>query len=341
MASIRQRDRKYQVRITRKGYGALSKTFTNRGDAVKWARATEVAIEQGAIQTHTRSITLGEAIQRYLTECTPRKKSARAEKYLLQAWASSDIGQFELGRIRPAQIASWRDMRLSSGAAAQTVRNGLTALSAVYEQAIREWGFDSLTNPVRRIRRPSAPHSRSRRVSPDETQTLSRLTESRLLPSLITLAIETGMRLSELTSARWEYLDLTKRTLHLPDTKNGDSRTVPLSTTAIATLSNLRPSVTGPNNDCVFNITPHAATVAFRRAVKRARKAYLKSRGDQPDEGLFRNLRFHDLRHEAVSRLFERGLNVVEVSSISGHKTLQMLKRYTHLRAADLAKRLE
>jgi integrase len=148
------------------------------------------------------------------------------------------------------------------------------------------------------------------------------------------------MRLSELTSAKWEYLDLTKRTLHLPDTKNGDSRTVPLSTTAIATLSNLRPSVTGLNNGCVFNITPHAATVAFRRAVKRAREAYLKSRGDQPDEGLFVNLRFHDLRHEAVSRLFEHGLNVVEVSSISGHKTLQMLKRYTHLRAADLAKKL-
>jgi integrase len=75
--------------------------------------------------------------------------------------------------------------------------------------------------------------------------------------------------------------------------------------------------------------------------VKRARKAYLEARGHQPDEGLFSNLRFHDLRHEAVSRLFERGLNAVEVSSISGHKTLQMLKRYTHLRAADLAKKLE
>ena len=148
------------------------------------------------------------------------------------------------------------------------------------------------------------------------------------------------MRLSEITSARWEYLDLTNRTLHLPNTKNGDSRTVPLSTTAVATFSNIRRGVTEPSSGCVFNITPHAATVAFRRVVKRARKAYLEARGDQPDEGLFSNLRFHDLRHEAVSRMFERGLNAVEVSSISGHKTLQMLKRYTHLRAADLAKKL-
>jgi integrase len=178
-------------------------------------------------------------------------------------------------------------------------------------------------------------------VSADEIQTLSRLTESRQLPSLIDLAVETGMRLSELTGARWEHLDLAQRTLHLPDTKNGDSRTVPLSTAALTTLLKLRNSFAEPNSGRVFDITPHAATVAFRRAVKRARKAYLESRGDRQDEGLFSNLRFHDLRHEAVSRLFERGLNVVEVSSISGHKTLQMLKRYTHLRAADLAKKLE
>jgi integrase len=158
---------------------------------------------------------------------------------------------------------------------------------------------------------------------------------------MIALAVETGMRLSELTGARWEHLDLTQRTLHLPDTKNGDSRTVPLSTAAVTTLLKLRNSFAEPNSGRVFDITPHAATVAFRRAVKRARKAYLESRGDRQDEGLFSNLRFHDLRHEAVSRLFERGLNVVEVSSISGHKTLQMLKRYTHLRAADLAKKLE
>ena len=341
MATIRRRLGKFQARIQRRGVPHLARTFTNRRDAEKWARTTEVEIERGAIQTHTRSIMLSAAISRYLKECTPRKKSARAEKYLMQAWSSSDLSQLELGRIRPAQIASWRDKRLASGAAAQTVRNGLTALSAVYEQAIREWGFDSLTNPVRRVRRPSAPNSRSRRVSADEIQTLSRLTESLQLPSLIGLAVETGMRLSELTSARWEHLDLTQRTLHLPHTKNGDSRTVPLSTTAVTTLSNLRHSVTHLNSGRIFNITPHAATVAFRRAVRRARKAYLESRGNRQDEGLFSNMRFHDLRHEAVSRLFERGLNVVEVSSISGHKTLQMLKRYTHLRAADLAKKLE
>jgi len=341
MASIRERDGKYQVRVIRKGHRALSSTFTNRGDAVKWARATEVEIERGAIQTHTRPITLAEAIRRYLQECTPRQKSARSGRYLLKAWESSDLSRLELGQLRPSQIATWRDTRLSSGAAAQTVRNGLTALSALYEQAIREWGFDNLTNPVRRVRRPSSPNSRSRRVSVEELQTLELVTESTQLPALMTLAVATGMRLSELIGARWEHLDLSQRTLYLPDTKTGDSRTVPLSTPAVTTLSQIIQGHGNPRTGRVFSITSHAATVAFRRAVQRARKVYLKSLGDLSDEGLFNDLRFHDLRHEAVSRLFERGLNVVEVSSISGHKTLQMLKRYTHLRAADLAKKLE
>ena len=157
MASIRERDGKYQVRVIRKGHRALSRTFTNRGDAVKWARATEVEIERGAIVSGTRCPTLSEAIERYMAECTPRKKSARSERYLLQAWARSSLGGYRLTQLRPAQIAQWRDTRLTQGASAQTVRNGLTALSTVFEQATREWGFDHLTNPVRRIRRPSAP----------------------------------------------------------------------------------------------------------------------------------------------------------------------------------------
>ena len=137
MASIRERDGKYQVRVIRKGHRALSRTFTNRGDAVKWARATEVEIERGAIVSGAKCPTLAEAIERYMAECTPRKKSARSERYLLQAWARSSLGGYRLTQLRPAQIAQWRDTHRTQGASAQTVRNGLTALSTVLEQAIR------------------------------------------------------------------------------------------------------------------------------------------------------------------------------------------------------------
>ena len=342
MASIRQRDGKFQVRIIRKGHLALSKTFTNRSDAVKWARATEVEIERGAIQTGTRSIALADAVSRYRRERTPLKKSAKSEGYLLDAWLRSPLANAALERIRPSHVAEWRDSRLASGAAAQTVRNGLTALSAIYEQAIREWGFDHLSNPVRRIRRPSAPRGRVRRVSQQEVEAIISHTESKSLPALVTLALATGMRLSEVTLIDWANIDFRQRTLLLPDTKNGDVRTIPLSTAAVNTLLILQQTRNTASSGRVFDISSHAVTVSFRRAVRRARAAYIAEQAARgtSDAGLFCNLRFHDLRHEAVSRLFEKGLNTIEVGTISGHKTIQTLNRYTHLRAADLVEKL-
>lgn len=342
MATIRRRLGKYQARIQRRGMPHLARTFNNRRDAEKWARASEVEIERGAIPTHIRSITLADAIERYRRERTPYKKGARSEHYLLDAWARSNLARTPLNCIRPAQIAEWRDARSTSGAAAQTVRNGLTVLSAVFEQAIREWGHDQLFNPVRRIRRPPAPRGRRRRVSHEEAQGIIANTQSPSLAPIVTLALATGMRLSEITLMRWENLDFRQKTLLLPDTKNGESRTVPLSTTAVTTLLALRSKHNNSSSGRVFAISPHSVTVAFRRAVHRARAAYIADQAAQgmPDERLFCNLRFHDLRHEAVSRLFEKGLNTIEVGTISGHKTIQTLKRYTHLRAEDLVAKL-
>jgi integrase len=130
------------------------------------------------------------------------------------------------------------------------------------------------------------------------------------------------MRQGELVNLRWEHIDLTRRITYLPDTKNGEARTVPLSTAAIKVLHSLPRSMTGQ----VFpGLTTEAVKRAFARAVRRA--------------GI-EDLRFHDLRHESTSRLFERGLNIMEVASITGHKDLRMLRRYTHLKAEDLARKL-
>ena len=142
-----------------------------------------------------------------------------------------------------------------------------------------------------------------------------------LLPAVI-LAIETAMRQGELISLNWKHINLKKRTAFLPDTKNGESRGVPLSTTAADILRSLPRSI----NDQVFpGVTGEAVKRAFIRACRRAH---------------IEDFHFHDLRHEATSRLFEKGLNAIEVASITGHKTLQMLKRYTHLRTEDLVKKL-
>jgi integrase len=137
------------------------------------------------------------------------------------------------------------------------------------------------------------------------------------------LAIETAMRLGELLALEWKHVDLERRVAFLPHTKNGHSRSVPLSPIAVELLASWPRSLTGR----VFPqwSRPDSVETVWRRAVQRA--------------GL-EDLHFHDLRHEATSRLFERGLNVMEVAAITGHKTLQMLRRYTHLRAENLAERL-
>jgi integrase len=152
-------------------------------------------------------------------------------------------------------------------------------------------------------------------------------------------AIETAMRRGELLQLRWENIDLEKRTAFLEDTKNGESRTVPLSTAALNILRALGTKSGGR----VFPITMETFKQAYSRAVIRARDLYVREcvgDGKRPDSKFLIDLHFHDLRHEASSRLFEVGLNVMEVASITGHKTLQTLKRYTHLRAEELALKL-
>ncbi len=126
----------------------------------------------------------------------------------------------------------------------------------------------------------------------------------------------------------------------LSETKNGENRNVPLSPEAVRILSDLPRRIDGR----VWGITPHTISVAWRRAVVRAWAVYEKGceeKGGKPDPGYLVDLTFHDLRHEATSRFFEKGLNPMQVAAITGHKTLQMLKRYTHLKAEDLAELLK
>jgi integrase len=166
------------------------------------------------------------------------------------------------------------------------------------------------------IRRPKHNKSRERRLSVEEESRLMLELETKTrnpwMRPIVIFAIETGMRRSEILSLTWEYVDLQRRVARLVDTKNGEGRSVPLTLKATSLLLSMPRSIDGR----VFATTAEAVKLSFQRAVVRS----------QIDD-----LHFHDLRHEAVSRLFEKGLNVMEVSSVSGHKTLQMLKRYTHL----------
>ena len=330
MASIRKRNGKFQARIHKRGYGYRSKSFLTRADALRWARQGEMDLERRGLGERTP--TLSFLISRYKGEITPRKKSARSEAYILDAWERSPISKQQADFVTAAGLAKWRDERASVGILGSTIRNHLNTLSAVYRHAASEWGYQHLENPVARLKRPSPGKARTRRASDEEISQVKVATDSAYLPALIDLAIETGMRLSELVGMRWDNLDLEARTVFLPDTKNGHPRTVPLSSRAVQTLRNLHHGAVQRLDGALFPLTPHSVTVAFRRACKRVQKS---------SGGILAvNLRFHDLRHEAVSRLFERGLTPMEVAAISGHRSMQMLARYTHISPTTLLTKL-
>jgi integrase len=348
MASYRKRDGKWQARVKRLGFAPIAKTFNNKTDAEKWAHSIEVQIERGAFQDprhapQAQGGTIKEIIERYLLTVTPTKRNARCERYTLLRWSQQDFANSKLPELAPSTLAKWRDQQLASGVAPGTIRNALAALSAVIRHAVFEWGYDDLQNPVMRIKRPAPGRPRTRRIQEGEIQAIKQATKSIWLPPIMDMAIETAMRQGEIAQLTWNHIDLKACTAHLPKTKNGESRNVPLSTCAVELLRRLRGNVVFKLDGRVFDLTPHAIAIAFQRAVRRARKHYVdecKKHSRDPSPSFLVNLRFHDLRHEGTSRLVERGLSTVEVSAITGHKTLQMLKRYTHLKAEDLAKKL-
>ncbi len=332
MANFRKRGpRQWQAQIRKKGYPTQVKTFTTRAAAERWAREIEHEMDRGEFtsRTEAESITLRELLERYREEITPTKRGSGPESARIQAMLRQPLAQRVVGSIRGVDIARYRDERLKEVSSA-TVKRDLVIVSHLFEVARKEWGLP-VANPVRDIKTPAHNKARERRLESasdgresEEKQLLRACQDARnpYLLAVVRLALETAMRQGELIGLRWEHIDLTRRIAHLPQTKNGEARTVPLSTVAVQILRKLPRSLSGQ----VFpDLTTEAVKKAFIRAVRRA--------------GI-EDLRFHDLRHEATSRLFERSFNIIEVAAITGHKDLRMLRRYTHLRSEELAKKL-
>jgi integrase len=321
MATIRKKGAGWHVQVRKKGHATITKTFSLKSDAVKWASIVESEIERGVFvdRSEAEATTLHAALQRYASEVSSLKKTYRKEQSIIKSWQGSKLARRSLASVRQVDLAQWRDARLMEVGAA-TVRNEMALLSHLFTIAIKEWGL-VLTNPVLSVRKPAPVRARDRRITDEELQKIISASESRELPAVIRLLTETAMRRGELCKLHWEHIDLKNRTARLVDTKNGEDRVIPLSTRAKNILASLPRRIDGQ----VIGMTSDAITRAFSRACSRA--------------GV-ENARIHDLRHEAVSRLFEKELDVMEVASVSGHRTLSQLKRYTHLKAANLAKKL-
>lgn len=324
MASINKRGPyQWQVKIRKKGWPVQSRTFESHEDAARWARKIETEMDDGVFvsRKEAETTTLDEALDRYGREKTPHKKGAAQELNRIKHFKNTALASRFLATIRSTDIAQYRDQRLAEGKSPYTVNNELILLSSLFNVAHREWGMESINNPVSKVSRPKQPAGRDRRLLPGEEEKLLGALSMTLKP-LFQLALETAMRQGELLSLEWKNIDLNRRVAHLPETKNDDARDVPLSTTAVAVLKKLPRRLDGK----VFGVVGAHVSHTFRETCEKLE---------------IENLRWHDLRHEATSRLFELGLNPMEVASITGHKTLQMLKRYTHLRAEDLAAKLD
>jgi integrase len=328
----------YRVKVRLKGYPAQSATFERLTDARKWAQQTETAIREGRHfkTTEAKKHTLREAIDRYLQYVMPSKpKSERCQAGQL-AWWKDNLGDYSLADTTPALIAQCRD-KLSKGDAtdneplsrsAATVNRYLAILSHVFTTAMREWGWVE-DNPLRKVTKMKEPRGRVRFLSDDERNALleaCKKSESPYLYMVVVLALSTGARRMEVLGLRWQNIDVVRGVITLHETKNGERRILPLTGHALELIkqhSKVRQLIC----DLVFPGKSFQAPVNIRTPWETA----LKRAGID-------DFRFHDLRHSTASYLAMNGASLAEIAEILGHKTLQMVKRYSHLSEAHTSK---
>ena len=357
MALIRRRGKRWQAVIRRNGWPKQSRGFGTRADAEAWARELETEMDRGVFVRRdlAESTTLKELIERYAAEVVPDHRGKEPETLRCVALAKTELAGRIVATLRRRDFSDYARARLKLRKPA-TVRREIQLFHAIIEWARDEETIYIPDNPARRVKLPALNNERQRRLLDGEEEQLLAGCElsqrqrsetgtyeesgtlSWWLRPLIILAIETAMRRGELLPLKWIDVDLERRVAQLHTSKNGKPRDVPLSSRAIAILRTLPQALNGR----VIPVSPNAVKLAWNRLRARARQVYLRNCAEckLPDQGLFLNLRFHDLRHEATSRIARLVPNVVELSAITGHLDLNMLRRYYHPRAQDLAQKL-
>jgi len=325
MATFRKRGIKWQAQVRRQGQLPVSQSFTLKSDAVAWARRTESTLDQGLVPDLRRSDgndSLGDLFIRYRDNESPKKKGHVQERWRLDQLAKHPISRIPLRALTSRPLATYRDQRLKL-VAPSTVRRELTLIQRVLQVGINEWDIALQDNPAVRITKPSESHKRERRLLDGELEMLLKACRQgrvEWIEPLICIAITTGMRRGELLSIHWTDVSFERRIVRLITSKNGYPRDIPLSSEALRVLKRWVHS-----DPRVFPVTANAVRLAWERVRTRANIC---------------DLRFHDLRHEAISRFFELGLSMPEVALISGHRDYRMLLRYTHLRAETIVAKL-
>ena len=323
----------YLATVRIKGYPSVCRTFDTKGEAAAWAAKTEESIKAQKYNDPrlAMSINFGEAIEKYLNtiSCnkavtTHMREKASAARLMEQIGAETPLGS-----ISTSIVAQYRDLRMKE-VSAYSVRQELALLSHLFTKAKKEWGIP-LENPVSGIERPAPPHGRTCFLTEQEASKLleaCRKVRNKNLYYFVLTLLHTGMRASEAAGLSWQQIDLERRVAFLPDTKNKNPRWVPLTKELVEELSKMK-KLTGENNgelvflnekQLVFERVKARPGIKFRVGFDAAKK-----RAGLPE------IHMHDLRHTAASHLIMAGVDIRTLADILGHRTLQMVQRYTHL----------
>ena len=317
----------YQAQVRRVGFKTLIKSFSTRSDAQKWARTMESSFDKGISTDFSEAsrVMIGELLKRYLKENKHRhKKGWRMEEYRVGSILKDPIADVNLLSFGSKDIAQFRDRRLEI-VRPSTFNKDLSFLNVALDVAINDWGYSIPFNPCKQFKRLREPRPRARRLEGEEYQRLieaSAISDNKYLKSMIQFSIETAIRQGELLKLTHRQINWSDRIMTLTDTKNGEDRVVPLSERAYLILKSQIRRLDGK----IFPITKDSLKFWFKQAKRRAK---------------IKDFRWHDLRREACSRLFEHGLSLVEVQSISGHRDPRvLLGTYTKLDPKKIVKKL-
>ena len=313
MATIRKRNNKYQVQVRIRGKGT-SATFKTLDLARRWARYKEIEFEKNikiGIKYHPK--TLCEILDKYKKTVVPFKKSASSETFLINAFMRNEWVVSPLNMLSAAQIAEYRDKRLLS-VKPSTISREFGIVKHALHVAKVEWDWDVPNDLFEGIRLPQIPQRAVRRIKDHDLKTLleeaSKHSNMYLKP-IILIALNTAMRRGEILSLKWSDIDLKRNIINVDNTKTGYTRSIRVNNDVMIVLENLEII-----DERLFPISVNSLRLCYQRLCN---KINIK-------------IRFHDFRHEAISRLFEQNLTIPHIASISGHRTMSQLFRYAHFK---------
>ena len=266
--------------------------------------------------------TVAQLSERYLEHARSRKRSHDIDERYLRNHILPRFGKLRITDVTQADAVAWLDGKVKEQGYAQATVNRLQVIFSLMYKLAKRWQVPGAEhNPLAGLSLPNPNNERERFLSPEEVQRLKAAVERSpniMLKHIVALLLLTGARKRELLDARWEHVDLERRTWTIPMSKSGKARRVPLSAAAVDELRAM-PRWAG----CPFAV-PNPKTLKPYTSIFNAWDTARREAG-LPD------VRVHDLRHSFASNLVCSGQSLYVVSRVLGHAQMKTSQRYAHL----------